>query len=228
MLTLLAALAASSAFIVLGARGASARRLTVEPMHSQPTRQRLPLLAVAACAGSTMLMLLVGVAGALVAVAAVALMLASRLRRTSARPLDCALTIDVLAGCLSAGAPMPEAIMAAACAAPFELRQGLSGVAQALTTGAPPQEAWSTVAGSSAAMAATARVCARGMGSGSAIAAELNSVAARERRRRRTGRQQRINRASVWAVLPLGLCFLPAFVLVGVVPLVAGLLPMAR
>ena len=118
--------------------------------------------------------------------------------------------------------------MAAACAAPIELRQSLSGVVSALRVGVPPQDAWSQVAGLSAAMAATARVCARGMGSGSAIAAELNGVAARERRRRRTARQQRINRASVWAVLPLGLCFLPAFVLVGVVPLVVGLLPIAR
>jgi pilus assembly protein TadC len=36
--------------------------------------------------------------------------------------------------------------------------------------------------------------------------------------------QERVARASVWVVLPLGLCFLPAFVLVGVVPIVMGLL----
>ena len=38
------------------------------------------------------------------------------------------------------------------------------------------------------------------------------------------GTEAAARRASVAAVLPLGLCFLPAFVLAGVVPLVAGLL----
>ncbi|MCU1692975.1 MAG: hypothetical protein JWM64_2066, partial [Frankiales bacterium] len=35
--------------------------------------------------------------------------------------------------------------------------------------------------------------------------------------------EQRARRAGVLAVAPLGLCFLPAFVLLGVVPVVVGL-----
>jgi tight adherence protein B len=37
-----------------------------------------------------------------------------------------------------------------------------------------------------------------------------------------------VRRASVWLVVPLGLCFLPAFVLLAVVPLVIGLVPALR
>jgi len=33
-------------------------------------------------------------------------------------------------------------------------------------------------------------------------------------------RRRRLERAGVWLVLPLGLCFLPAFALVAVVPVV--------
>ena len=49
-------------------------------------------------------------------------------------------------------------------------------------------------------------------------------LAARERQARVAGAEAAIKRAGVMAVLPLALCYLPAFVLVGVVPIVVGLL----
>ena len=232
-MTLISGIAASLAVLLLrGGRGLAARRVPADAISngdrpSGPTRRLAPLV-VAACIGATMLVLVVGVVGALVAVVTVALLLATRLRRESSQSPDCALTIDLLAGCLAAGAAMPHAINAAVMAAPDALRGQLSTVARALATGAPPAEAWSVVLHMSGSMSSAARVCTRGIGSGAAIAAELHGIAARDRRRRRADRQQRINRASVWVVLPLGLCFLPAFVLVGVVPLVVGLLPTVR
>jgi hypothetical protein len=48
------------------------------------------------------------------------------------------------------------------------------------------------------------------------------------RAQRRAAAQHRVRQASVWLVVPLGLCFLPAFILVAVVPLVVGLLPSLR
>jgi len=51
----------------------------------------------------------------------------------------------------------------------------------------------------------------------------LGTIAAAGRRARQVAAQAAARRAGVLAVGPLGLCFLPAFVLVGVVPLVAGL-----
>jgi hypothetical protein len=59
---------------------------------------------------------------------------------------------------------------------------------------------------------------------GPAAAPEISRAAERLRMRGNAEAQRRIARAGVWVVLPLGLCFLPAFVLVGVVPVAVGLL----
>jgi pilus assembly protein TadC len=50
-------------------------------------------------------------------------------------------------------------------------------------------------------------------------------LASRLRSRRRAAAEHRVRQAAVWLVVPLGLCFLPAFVLVAVVPIVIGLFP---
>jgi pilus assembly protein TadC len=223
---------ALAVLVVLGRGGVAVRRLPVVASTGLDTAgaasRRWRVLVLAATCGGLLLFAVVGIVGVVVVFLVGAVLLAVRLRRPGDRSVDCALTIDLLAGCVAAGAPMAQAISAAATAAPDELQTLLAGVARALATGAPPATAWACLGNTSSAMAAVARVCTRGMGSGAAVAAELSGIAARERRRRRTLRQQRINRAAVWAVLPLGLCFLPAFVLVGVVPLVVGLLPIGR
>jgi pilus assembly protein TadC len=77
-------------------------------------------------------------------------------------------------------------------------------------------------------LAQVARTTVRTTQTGAAAADELRRVAARLRGRRRADVQQRVHRASVWVVVPLGLCFLPAFVLVAVVPVVIGLLSSLR
>jgi pilus assembly protein TadC len=59
--------------------------------------------------------------------------------------------------------------------------------------------------------------------SGASVADELRRVAARIRSRRHARLQQRVQQASIWVVVPLGLFFLPAFVLLSVVPIVLGL-----
>lgn len=224
--------AALAVLVLLGRRDVATRRLPmgasagVDVASNMGRRWRV--LVLAAVCGGLLLVALVGVVGVVVVGLVGTALLVARLRRRGDRPVDCALTIDLLAGCVAAGAPMAQAISAAATAAPDDLQTSLAAVARSLATGAPPATAWACLGNTSTAMAAVARVSTRGMGSGAAVAAELSGIAARERRRRRTLRQQRINRAAVWAVLPLGLCFLPAFVLVGVVPLVIGLLPVSR
>ena len=64
---------------------------------------------------------------------------------------------------------------------------------------------------------------ARTTQSGAAVAEDLGRVAARLRARRHSRLQQRVQQASVLAVIPLGIFFLPAFVVVAVVPIVIGL-----
>jgi len=59
--------------------------------------------------------------------------------------------------------------------------------------------------------------------SGSAVGPALRALAA-ELRSESAGRAQaRVQRAGVWVLAPLGACFLPAFLCLGVVPLVLGI-----
>jgi pilus assembly protein TadC len=59
--------------------------------------------------------------------------------------------------------------------------------------------------------------------SGAAVAPGLRSLAADGRAESRAATEAAVRRAGVWILAPLGLCFLPAFVCLGVVPLVLGI-----
>lgn len=188
---------------------------------SEPTgvRSRLLLLAAVAVVGS----LLVGgpwwVAAALGALS----VWGARLRpAVGPGPDEVAVLADLMAACLSAGASTGAALSAAATAAGPWLATQVGPVLEALGHGAPPEEAWLNWLDDTR-LAPIARTCIRTAGSGAAAAAELVRVAARVRAARRAASQQRVARAAIWIVLPLGACFLPAFVAVGVVPLVVSL-----
>ena len=64
----------------------------------------------------------------------------------------------------------------------------------------------------------------RAADSGAALAAACARCAADLREGREARAEAAAHRAAVWVVLPLGFCFLPAFVLIGVVPIVLGVL----
>jgi len=137
---------------------------------------------------------------------------------------DVPVVLDLVAGCLAAGVGWPDSLDAAAKASGGEVGFACAQVASALRGGAPPEEAyagWLTVA----ALSPAARSALRTARSGAAAADELHRTAARLRAQRRSDAQHRVRRASVWLVVPLGLCFLPAFVLLAVVPIVIGLVP---
>lgn len=134
------------------------------------------------------------------------------------------LVVDLLAGSLRAGASWAAAVDAAGAAVDGRLAQLCHDAAVALRDGAPAEAAWQCWFAVPE-LAPVARIVTRTATTGAASAAELGREAARMRTRRQAQARQRVARASVWVVVPLGLCFLPAFVLVAVVPLVAGLLP---
>lgn len=163
----------------------------------------------------------------LAAALVVAVLVRLRSRAQPRSDTDDALLADLLGGCLGAGAPPPAALRAAGSALGGDAQRRCLAVADALARGEPPAWAWASWLADPA-LAPIARPCARSTTTGSAAAAELTRVAARLRERRRADTTRRVQRAAVWVVLPLGVCFLPAFVLVGVVPLVIGLLPALR
>jgi pilus assembly protein TadC len=92
-----------------------------------------------------------------------------------------------------------------------------------LRLGAPSAEAWACL-GDSAAAVALSRVAVRSEHSGAAFADALRRQADDLRAGRFAAADAAGRRAAVLIVLPLGLCFLPAFVLAGLVPVIVAVL----
>jgi hypothetical protein len=95
-------------------------------------------------------------------------------------------------------------------------------VAGLLELGADPVDAWRTVEHRQA-LAAFARAAARSAGTGAALARVARTECARLRAELTDAAQARAQRAAVLITGPLGLCFLPAFLVLGIAPVVIGL-----
>jgi pilus assembly protein TadC len=136
--------------------------------------------------------------------------------------LDLASAWQLLAACLRAGMPVPVAL-AAVCAGLGEPAGGaLHRTAQLLALGADPAQAWQP-AMDCPATARLARAALRSCHSGAALAESLTRLAMQARAGARAQSEARAQRAGVLIAAPLGLCFLPAFLATGVIPVLLGL-----
>jgi pilus assembly protein TadC len=167
-----------------------------------------------------------GAMAGLLAVGAVVL-LERLLRRSGAPPddtgrlaRDLPVACDLLAVCLAAGTPVGAAVAAVgeSVAGPLGVRLEATGALYRL--GAAPRRAW---AGTPPPVDALARTVVRAGESGSAVVPALQRLAADRRSTERSHTEAAVRRAGVWVLAPLGLCFLPAFLCLGVVPLVLGI-----
>ncbi len=155
---------------------------------------------------------------------------APRLRPPSARgpdPLAVASSLDVLAVCLAAGMAVSTAAAAIAPSAPPKLARVLRRAADLLGLGADPAVAWSTASDPAATVDAQTdallRLARRSASSGAALADGVAELADQSRDDAAHAATAAAERAGVLIAGPLGLCFLPAFVCLGIVPVVAGL-----
>ncbi len=137
-------------------------------------------------------------------------------------PMTLAATWDLLAACLRAGLPVPTAIAAVANELPARSAHALKASADLLALGADAATAWTpaTACEDTVALARGARRAAR---SGTALADLVIDLAAAARAGATDAAEAAAQRAGVLITAPLGLCFLPAFVCLGVAPVVAGL-----
>ncbi|MFB7949436.1 type II secretion system F family protein [Kitasatospora phosalacinea] len=133
------------------------------------------------------------------------------------------LTAELLAACLGSNGSPAEAAAAVADSVPPPMRERLSGAAARLALGAGPEHCWGQLAEDCPPLAPLARCLARTSLSGTPPAAALAGLAQSQRAAAARAAHARVRRAGVLATAPLGLCFLPAFVLIGVVPVVTGL-----
>ncbi|WP_414937021.1 type II secretion system F family protein [Amycolatopsis sp. cmx-11-51] len=136
--------------------------------------------------------------------------------------LRSAATLDQLAACLAGGLPVPVALEAVVPSASPKTAEALRSVASHLALGVEPAEAWTPVRDRpgltelSVAAVRTARA-------GTALATHAKDLSRRLRESLSTEAEERAERAGVLLAAPIGLCFLPAFLCLGVLPVVLGL-----
>lgn len=142
---------------------------------------------------------------------------------SSGDPFAAASALDVLSVCLSGGMTVPAAARATAASAPPALGGLLDRAADLLALGADPESAWVVDHSEDDCCAALARLARRSASSGSALARGATDLAEQSRQDAAHAAAAAAEKAGVHIAGPLGLCFLPAFVCLGIVPVVAGL-----
>ena len=137
-------------------------------------------------------------------------------------PLAVAASFDLLAACLRGGLPVAEAVGAVADTAPTPMDRTLRRVSDLLTLGADPDVAWSEAA-LDPDTESLARLARRSSRSGTSLSVSMAELAERCRDDAEDAAAASAERAGVLISGPLGLCFLPAFLALGIVPVVIGL-----
>ncbi len=184
-------------------------------------------VGVGVCALGTVGFGLAGpVVGVLAGGAALAVGVAALRRSAASGPTDSDAALagrwELLAVCLEAGLPVASAVTAAAGPLTGPTGALLRRVAGLLELGADAQDAWSVTADVPA-LAAFARAAGRSASTGAALAQVARAEGGRIRARLLDAAQARAQRAAVLITGPLGLCFLPAFLVLGIAPVVIGL-----
>lgn len=140
--------------------------------------------------------------------------------RGPAVEVDPALVIALVAAAMSAGAPVPLALRVVGASLDGALGGDLVRAGSRLALGAAWDEAWD---GTSAPLTPVAGGLRDAWEVGAAPKTLLQIAADQHRARRRAAVQEAAGALGARLVLPLGLCLLPAFVLLGLVPVVLSL-----
>lgn len=134
---------------------------------------------------------------------------------------DLPLAADLLAACASVGRAPQESLPIVSRAVGAALGARLRNISMRLALGADPVDEWARLARDPQ-LGDLGRTMLRSVEYGAPLAESLSRLAEDRRRERRTTTQLRARSVGVKAAGPLALCFLPAFMLVGIVPTVAG------
>lgn len=189
---------------------------------------RVPLSLLTAAAGwafvGGVVGLVVGAAGAIVAWRTLTNARGpEEIRRDKKLVADYPLVVELLANAVGAGSDVAGALqlVAAAVGEPWQSR--LKPALHALSLGQPPAIVWGVLEHDPQA-AGLGRTLARSHATGVPVSEALRRLARDLREEAELAAHAAARAIEVRAALPLGVCFLPAFVLVGVVPLVAAIL----
>jgi Flp pilus assembly protein TadB len=129
--------------------------------------------------------------------------------------------VDLMAACLAVGLSPDAAVEQITAAVDPPISDELAALAARLRLGVDPVTVWRHLADHPQ-LGGLGRSIARAVDSGASVSEAMQRLAEDLRRRTRADVETRARAVGVKAAIPLGVCLLPAFVLVGVVPLVAG------
>ncbi len=135
---------------------------------------------------------------------------------------DLPTALDLLDGCVAAGLPLRSAVAAVGAATGGPLAELLERVTAHTSVGFSDAQAWQALSDDPV-LGALAKDLARGCDSGTALRPVLQQHAAEARSAAAADVQARARALGVRTIIPVSACFLPAFLLVGVVPILAGL-----
>lgn len=129
--------------------------------------------------------------------------------------------LDLVVAALVVGRPPVTAFALAADATEGPLGDDLATIAARLAVAADPDAVWLGVADDPG-LAAVGRAFRRASSSGMPVSDIVRGVADERRRERGARLRERSQRVGVRTAAPLGLCFLPAFFLIGIVPTIVA------
>lgn len=199
----------------------------------QPRQERAVLLRVrpllclvGACGGWAMVGGPAGVVAGLAGAVAVWVVLGRTedpavVRRREELVEDLPTGVDLLASCLGAGAAPESALVSVSRALGGPVGEEFLAIHHRLDVGVDPVQVWRSVAAHPQ-LAPLGRAVGRAHETGAPIGQAVHRLAEELRERARADVEERARSIEVKAAAPLGLCLLPAFVLLGVVPMVVG------
>ena len=146
--------------------------------------------------------------------------------RRAAAARDLPQVVRLLGIALEAGAAPTEALAvvtdAVVAGAGNDIAARLDGVLARLRLGADPPDAWAMLAADPV-LAPLGRALGRAHESGASVAVSVRRLADELTALERADAEERARAVGVKAAVPLGICLMPSFLLIGVVPLVGGL-----
>jgi Flp pilus assembly protein TadB len=148
-------------------------------------------------------------------------------RRREELEHDLPVAVQLLGACLEAGAAISTALEDVAGALPGAVAQELLLVRHRLALGVDPATVWAEV-GEHPQLGALGRSLVRAHRSGASVREAVAALAGELAAQSRARTDVLARGVEVRAAAPLGLCFLPGFVLLGVVPMVVGVFSAMR
>lgn len=135
--------------------------------------------------------------------------------------------VDLLGSCLDAGAAPESALVSVSRALGGPVGEEFLAIHHRLEIGVDPGQVWRSVA-THPQLAPLGRAVGRAHDTGAPVGQAVHRLAGELRDRARADVETRARSIEVKAAAPLGLCLLPAFVVLGVVPMVVGVFSSMR